>query len=76
MEKPPRSVLAHVLGASSAFAGLVLAAPCGAGSCLGCLRCASVTAGLVIATLLFRSAPGREERPSTLPSKQAQLPAK
>ena len=75
MEKEPRSVLANVLGASSAIAGLVLAAPCGAGSCLGCLRCASVAAGLVIASLLFRSAPGRVERPSTLPSEQTQLSA-
>ena len=70
MANHPRSVLAHVLGASSAFAGLVLAAPCGAGSCLGCLRCASVAAGLVIATLLFRAAPGQKDQHVTLPSEQ------
>jgi hypothetical protein len=70
MENRAHSVLANVVGASTALAGVAWAAPCSGGGCLACLRCASVGAGVVIATLLFRRTPGREEQFSKLPSEQ------
>ncbi len=70
MENRARSVLANVVGASTALAGVLLAAPCSGGGCLSCLRCGSVGAGVVIATLLFRRTPAREEQFSKLPSEQ------
>jgi len=59
MEKRSNSILANIAGASTALAGIALAAPCGGGGCPACLRCAGAGVGVVIAALLFRPARGR-----------------
>jgi hypothetical protein len=55
MARSPSNLLAGIVGASSALAGLVVAAPCDGRGCLACARCAGVGAAALLAALCYRS---------------------
>lgn len=63
-KRRPNSLFVKALGMSTAMAGVATTAPCSGGDCAGCLRCAGVGVGVVVAAWLSRLSSRDRRNPS------------
>jgi hypothetical protein len=75
MTKIPSSLLAGIVGASSALAGFALFAPCDGRGCIACARCAGMGAAVTVGALCARWQTVKRSRQRVRPDSHILAPA-